>query len=47
VGLIPHLQGVDLPVARRIPELGEAPGGDLWQGGGRRESRGMGVDGEE
>jgi hypothetical protein len=47
VGLIPHLQGSDKPVARRIPELGEALGVDLWQGGGRWESRGMGVDGEE
>jgi hypothetical protein len=47
VGLIPHLQGVDFLVARQIPELGEAPGVDLWQGGGRWESRGMGVDGEE
>jgi hypothetical protein len=47
VGLIPHLQGRDWPVARWIPKLGEAPGVDLWQGGGRCESRGTGVDGEE
>jgi hypothetical protein len=47
VGLIPHLQGSDWPVARRIPKLGEAPGVDLRQGGGRGVSRGAGVDGEE
>jgi hypothetical protein len=35
VGMIPHLQGVDLPVGRRIPELGEALVVDLRQGGGR------------
>jgi hypothetical protein len=47
VGLIPHLQGRDWPVAWRILGLGEAPGVDLRQGGDRWESRGTGVDGEE
>jgi hypothetical protein len=47
VGLIPHLQGVDLPVAWQIPKLGEAPGDDLGQGGRQGRSRGTGVDGEE
>jgi hypothetical protein len=47
VGLIPHLQGVDLPVARWIPKLGEAPGVDLSARGRQGWSRGTGVDGEE